>query len=144
LNGRFGSAAAPESSASGAEDDLPPSHAGESSRSPLPLLMNGCGTRLIESAESKSLPRLEVSSTQSKEAGPLFLEPRESMMASLNVSVAGLGPSDVVGGGETPCSAPEASVQVLGEPCCLDRDPCCKRPSAETENLEPMPSGWRA
>ena len=44
----------------------------------------------------------DLSSTQSKEAGPLFLEPRESMMASLNVSVAGTGPSGAVGGGETP------------------------------------------
>ena len=141
LNGRCGTAATPESSASTAEDGLVSKSSGS------PLLMNGGGTLLSsESVDSKSPPRLEVSSTLSKEAGPLFLAGRPSMIASLNVSVAGLGPSDVVSGGETPCSAPEASVHVLGGPCCLsmERGPCCKRPSAETENLEPMPSGWRA
>jgi len=102
LKGRFGTAATAGSSAAAAEDEAAPDHARESSGSPLPLLVNGGGIRLMASAASKSLLRLVVSSTQSKEAGPLFLEPRESMMASLNVSVAGTGPSGAVGGGETP------------------------------------------
>mmetsp|Transcript_12566 Transcript_12566/g.31312 ORF Transcript_12566/g.31312 Transcript_12566/m.31312 type:complete len:250 (-) Transcript_12566:199-948(-) len=102
LKGRFGTAATAGSSAAAAEDEAAPDHARESSGSPLPLLVNGGGIRLIPSAASKSLLRLVVSSTQSKEAGPLFLEPRESMIASLNVSVAGTGPSGAVGGGETP------------------------------------------
>ena len=101
MKGRFGTAATAGSSAAAAEDEAAPDHARESSGS-LPLLVNGGGIRLTCSAASKSLLRLVVSSTQSKEAGPLFLEPRESKMASLNVSVAGMGPSGAVGGGETP------------------------------------------